>query len=175
MLNEGLAESFLDTADSLINICKNRADPCEAHIRRAISSCYFGVFHALARSAANALAGADAEERPSKAWFEVYRGLAHGPCKKACAGADQIAFPDTILTFADNFAQLQDLRHKADYDPTWQPTIEDAESHVANAKRSIESLNSVRVVDQIAFATWVLITSPGAKAAREAVRQARPA
>ncbi|QUJ76247.1 hypothetical protein KDD17_15285 [Sulfitobacter albidus] len=143
--------------------------PTQSEIRRSISSSYYAVFHALARTCANSLVGKTPSKRPNKAWVEVYRGLSHTVCQKACAQANKVAFPDCIHNFADNFQQLQELRHKADYDPGVKFEKKDAETWYQLAQLSIASLRSAENIDKKAFATWVLISSQGAKSARRSV------
>lgn len=166
MPDEGLAASLLETANSLAKCADAGEEPCQAHIRRAISTCYFAAFHALARTAANSLVGADPAVRPRKAWVEVYRGLSHGACSKACTDAAHIDFPEGILNFANTFVQLQNIRHKADYDPTWRPTVKDAEGNIKNAEMCLNALAGAEARDLLAFSTYVLITSKGAQSAR---------
>lgn len=162
MPDTGLADGHLEAAVALLAV----ENPSQSAIRRALSTCYFAAFHALARTCANALVGSDPEERPTKAWVEVYRGLNHGHGKTSCKDAASIKFPEGILKFADSFFQLQELRHKADYDPIARFDKFAALVLVEDTKLSIESLRSSSPVDKRAFAAWVLISSQGAKSAR---------
>jgi uncharacterized protein (UPF0332 family) len=142
--------------------------PTQSEIRRSISSSYYAVFHALARTCANSLVGKTPSKRPNKAWVEVYRGLNHGVCQKACGQASKVNFPICIKEFADAFQQLQEHRHKADYDPDTRFGKTEAETLYEFARLSIKSLRSARNVDKRAFAAWVLISSQGAKKSRSA-------
>lgn len=160
-----LADGHLAVARRLATSKK----PTQSEIRRSISSSYYAVFHALARTCANALVGKVPSKRPNKAWVEVYRGLSHGVCQKACGQASKVSFPDCIQLFADNFQQLQELRHKADYDPVAELEKKNAEFCLGLAQLSIQSLRSAGSVDKKAFATWVLISSQGAKSARKTI------
>lgn len=156
-------------ADGHLAVAKRLATtkrPSQAEIRRSISSSYYAVFHALARTCANSLVGKTPSRRPNKAWVEVYRGLNHGVCKKACNKASEVAFPECIQDFADAFQQLQEHRHKADYDPNLRFTKADAETMHEFARLSIVGLRSAPSIDKRAFAAWVLISSQGAKNAR---------
>ncbi|WP_299372001.1 hypothetical protein [uncultured Tateyamaria sp.] len=164
MLDAKLADGHLAVAKRLATTKR----PAQADIRRSISSSYYAVFHALARTCANALVGRTPSQRPNKAWVEVYRGLNHGICKKACEQANSVDFPLCIKEFADAFQQLQEHRHKADYDPNIRFYKADAQFWYDTARLSIESLRSASNVDKKAFSTWVLISSQGAKSARKA-------
>jgi len=168
MPDSRLADGFLETARGLIP--NKRRKPTQANLRRAISTSYYAVFHALAKVCADSLVGATKSKRPNKAWVEVYRGLTHGLCKEACTNASGIAFPPAIHDFADAFVQLQDARHMADYDPMVRPTKEQAQFYAELADQSIKALRSAPSNDRKAFAAWVLITSRGAKEARKRVK-----
>ena len=157
-------------ADGNLAVAKRLAStkrPTQSELRRSISSSYYAVFHALARTCANALVGKTPSRRPNKAWVEVYRGLNHGICKKSCKQASNVNFPDSIKEFADNFLQLQEARHRADYDPKCRFGKTDAETWYQIAKLSIESLRSANNYDKRAFSAWVLISSQGARHSRQ--------
>lgn len=164
-----LAQGFLVTARRLAPATTKK--PMQANLRRCISTCYYAVFHALAKTVADSLVGATKSRRPNKAWVEAYRGLGHGNCKNACKQAKNINFPPDLIDFADAFVQLQEARHRADYDPMYRPTKNEALTIIGIAERSIATLKSVPTKDKKAFATWVLITSPGATMARQLARE----
>jgi hypothetical protein len=166
-----LAPGLLATSRRLVRPDSKR--PSQANLRRAISTAYYAVFHALAKMCADRLVGATKSTRPNKAWVEVYRGLVHGECVTACEGARNINFPDEIKDFADSFVQLQRARESCDYDPMVRPTKDQARMYIFLAERTIEALRSTSTKDQIAFTTWVLITSKGAKRARVQVREGK--
>ena len=166
-----LASGLLATSRRLVRPDTKR--PSQASLRRAISTAYYAVFHALAKLCADRLVGATKVTRPNKAWVEVYRGLIHGECVSACQGARNVNFPESLKNFADAFVQLQRARETCDYDPMARPTKREALFYVSLAERSIAALKAVPAKDQIAFATWVLITSKGAKSARVRVRENR--
>lgn len=130
------------------------------------------MFHALARLCADSLVGTQPAKRSNKAWVEVYRGLAHSACLDACKKAHEVNFPQEIKDFADAFKQLQADRHLADYDPTTRFTKESAKQKIKFAETAIGALKTVPMLHKKAFATWVLITSHGAKEARKQARQA---
>ena len=158
-------------ADGHLAVAKRLATtkrPTQSEIRRSISSSYYAVFHALARTCANSLVGKTPSRRPNKAWVEVYRGLNHGVCQKACEQASKVNFPECIKEFADAFQQLQEHRHKADYDPDTRFGKTDAETLHEFARLSVASLRSASSVDKRAFAAWVLISSQGARKSRKA-------
>lgn len=159
-----LADGFLKTARSLI---PKGGKPDQARLRRSVSSSYYAMFHALGRLCADSLVGTQPGKRSNKAWVEVYRGLEHGPCYNACKRAAAVPFPQKIKDFADAFYQLQDDRHRADYDPVSRFSKYDAQKAHELAKDAISALKEVPMLDRRAFAAWVLITSKGANQARK--------
>lgn len=166
-----LASGLLSTCRRLVKPHAKR--PSQANLRRAISTAYYAVFHALAKMCADRLVGSTKSTRPNKAWVEVYRGLVHGECVSACENARNINFPQEIKDFSDAFVQLQRAREVCDYDPMVRPTKKQALMYVSLAEQTIAALNSASNKDQCAFATWVLITSKGAKRARVRVKEGK--
>lgn len=165
MPDANLAKSLIRTAKRLVPAQTQR--PTQANLRRCISTCYYAMFHALAKACADGLVGATKSRRPNRAWVEVYRGLDHGTSKNACSGVRNIDFPKSIKDFSEAFVQLQDARHAADYDPMVRPTKSDALFFISLAETSIAALQSVSLTDKRAFAAWVLISSKGAEKARK--------
>jgi hypothetical protein len=86
----------------------------QASLRRAISTAYYALFHALAYLCANRLVGW------SKSWevvTPIYRTLDHGRAKDAFKRiSDQHG--SHIAIIGQTFILLQDRRHTADYDPS---------------------------------------------------------
>lgn len=166
MPDSGLAQGFLLTATE--TFAATGPPPSEANLRRIISTCYYAVFHALAKCSADCLIGEDETNRSNKAWVEVYRGLEHNHCKKTCEHSRKIAFPAEIKSFAKAFIQLQSARHDAHYNPNFKPTVANVALFIDIAKKSVNALEDVEMLDRRAFATWILINSGGAKRARAA-------
>ncbi len=111
--------------------------PSEADLRRAISTAYYAMFHTLAASNAELIAGEPQSAMSSHAWERVYRRLDHGRAQNNLRGIiNQLSPPGE--NFARTFIDLQDLRQQADYDPNFSITdtitlnsIELAESAIA--------------------------------------------
>lgn len=155
-----LSEGCLIVAANLIP--RDRARPVQAALRRSISSSYYAVFHALAKSIADSLVGSVPKTRPNRAWVDVYRGIGHSTTKDACKKAGSVNFPASIRAFADSFVRLHDARNLADYDPEVRFSKEDALANLAEAKDALAALKGTEHLHKKAFAAWVLVTSPGA-------------
>lgn len=169
MPDEAIGVGFLEVAKTLCPEGVEAVPP--PHCRRAISSAYYALFHALASRCANVLVGNDGKNRSNRAWVEVYRGLDHGNCARSCQDAQEIQFPQAIKDLAQEFRQLQALRQRADYDPTYTVSKENAMYAISLAENCIKALDTVKHVDMVAFAAWLLITTQGAKNARQATRR----
>lgn len=148
--------------------------PIEA--RRAVSACYYAVYHALAKAFADALIGVDPATRPQKAWVEVYRGLDHAACLTACklAVSRKVGFPETLMNVAGEFEQLQRGRHAADYDPRESVDANQAGIWLNTAKDCVAAIENTSRNDILAFATWVLISTKGAKDTRASAYPSDP-
>ena len=75
--------NLINAGRSLLNPQRNGNPPTDEHIRRAISSAYYALFHALATSNADVLIGPPQDQKTAEAWTRVYRSLNHGPARQA--------------------------------------------------------------------------------------------
>ena len=106
---------LLDTCRKLV---PQSADPppTQADLRRAISTAYYAVFHALAASNAELIAGQPQSSISAYAWERVYRRLDHGRAQNNLRAALNLLSPVGEY-FARAFIELQSLRMEADYNP----------------------------------------------------------
>jgi uncharacterized protein (UPF0332 family) len=130
--------------------------PRQSDLKRSVSTAYYALFHALAKDAADLLVGVG-PGRADKAWVHVYRGLEHGFAKNASKEVPKLGFPDGILSCANEFIELQEVRHKADYDPRATFTRAEALEWVARAEAAIASLRAAPRRDRRAFAVQLLM------------------
>jgi uncharacterized protein (UPF0332 family) len=142
------------TARKLANASPRK--PRQAELRRAISTAYYALFHAMAKDAADMLVGVGAD-RPDKAWSHTYRALQHGEAKSACEAARGLNFPPDIKLVADAFIKLQQHRHEADYDPEFRVARIVALDAVELAEDAIRRLKAVPRRDRKAFAVQLLL------------------
>ena len=130
--------------------------PRQADLKRSISTAYYALFHVLARNGADLLVGTG-DARPGKAWTHVYRALDHGFAKKACREAANLTFPPEIMSCAKEFIELQEARHKADYDPGARYTRAEALVWVGRAETAIDNLHATPRRERKAFAVQLLL------------------
>ncbi|MDX2155656.1 MAG: hypothetical protein SFW09_04015 [Hyphomicrobiaceae bacterium] len=141
------------TARKLANASRLR--PCQSELRRAVSTAYYALFLSLAKDSADLLVGAG-RDRPEKAWSQVHRSLQHGDAKSACHQARNLGFPHEIKICCAIFIELQEMRHRADYDPDYRLSRAVALQAVDMAERAIRSLRAAPRLDRKAFAVLLL-------------------
>jgi uncharacterized protein (UPF0332 family) len=130
--------------------------PKQSDLKRAVSTAYYALFHALAQDNADLLVGKAGPNRPKKAWNQVYRALSHAAAKTACDQLRALNFPAEIVACGDAFIARQQARHDADYDPDHRITRADALSSVDLAEEAIGGLRACGRKDRLAFAVHVL-------------------
>ena len=102
--------------EKLLNLGGKGNPPTAEDIRRAVSSTYYALFHALAASNADALIGSVNNPVTARAWTRVYRGLNHRTAERELR-SHRNELSQEARDFSDNFSFLQGRRHSADYDP----------------------------------------------------------
>ena len=114
------------------------AHPSQDALRRAVSTAYYAMFHALASSNADCIVGAAHDPLTEHAWSRIYRGLNHNAARRYLL-QDQSLFSPPVRQFAADFAQLQDLRHQADYNPNTTFALPDTLTWIERAESAIET------------------------------------
>ena len=95
---------------------RQQGRPRQAMLKRAISTAYYAMFHALCNSNANLVAGQSMGPLTREAWTRTYRSLDHSPARQRMSQGTGTMEP-AVQQFATVFAQLQQQRRLADYDP----------------------------------------------------------
>ncbi len=102
--------------------------------------------------------GGSGADRSDPAWRQVYRSLDHGFAKKQFRDRQVMGrFPREIQDFADLFVELQEERHRADYDPAYRCERSDVMNSAAAAELLIRALAAAPIKDRRALAVWVLL------------------
>jgi uncharacterized protein (UPF0332 family) len=129
--------------------------PRQASLRRAVSAAYYAMFHMLAAVGASRLAPTS----PRGLRLQVRRAFAHADMKKVCksfANGRLASLPENtrhlvvdpiereIQFLADQFVQLQEARHSADYDLFPSFTRTEALQQIASAEQAFSGWNKVR-------------------------------
>jgi hypothetical protein len=148
-------DDLVALANRLASASPNK--PRQADLRRAASTAYYALFHALAKNVADTMAGAVKGHRSEQAWAQAYRGLQHGDARSACEGIRNQNLPQEIKDCADAFVVLQSARHAADYDPLHRLTRAEAVLAVQSAKDAIGKLRCATSKDCRDFTGLVLM------------------
>lgn len=136
----------------------------EAHLRRAVGTAYYAVFHCLARAAADAFIGGAQAAHP--AWSLVYRAFDHRFAKNRCGNDEamrRFGIGSELRGFATTFVYLQNRRHIADYKPRLDPgkaeerfDATEVFADIEQAREAIELMDRTAAPDRRAFAAYLL-------------------
>ena len=106
----------------------------QAAFRRAISTAYYAVFHALCTACADGLVGWSRQDLVA----DVYRALDHGVARRKLLTPAATGLSSDFARFGLSFQDLQSRRHAADYaPPSFVVTRLDAEAAVAQARDAV--------------------------------------
>jgi uncharacterized protein (UPF0332 family) len=123
----GLADEFLDDARDLATRSYGNHRP--SHMRRAISTAYYAVFHLFVEDFVEHWEFEDQRAR-------LGRMFNHGPMKNAAyqKKGDPTPLEKDLIDVAKSFAQIQQDRHRADYDSGWKLVETDVRDSVTLAE-----------------------------------------
>jgi hypothetical protein len=122
--------------------------------RRAVSTGYYAVFHAIASLCAQTLL--PGASRTSRDFERVYRGLEHGVLKNATQ-----LFPENQMRLrhiTSLAAALQKERNKSDYSPArklYSP--QECNALIEDARKTIELLKQLNLAERRTLAVSLLI------------------
>lgn len=166
---------LLETADLLCSSALGRT-PSQAMLKMGVYASYQALLHCLQNMCADGFIGDESEEdRPDKAWHEVYRSLQHEVLRKACSHQDLRFFPPEFRYVAAGVISLQKARYAAGYSLMSVVELEQAKGYVDLASHCIEIIRNARMKDKLAFATWIVFDRKGGVAdARSRARSKDP-
>jgi uncharacterized protein (UPF0332 family) len=123
--------------------------------RRAVSTAYYAVFHALAQLCADELLGGRSDRR-SEGYERVYRSLEHGALKKAFK-EEPLRRVAALEKIGNRVAELQSERIRSDYLPSRALYTKDqCLSLVQSAKSTVRSISALSEVDRKSLAVHLL-------------------
>ena len=132
--------------------------PRQSDLKRALSTAYYAMFHALCWNCADSFIGKTKASRSQPAWKQAYRAIEHGFAKHQCKNNSVMEkFPTGIQDFANQFVELQEKRHQADYDPFSKFTRHDVLTAIDAAVVAIGKLQASNIKDKRAFAAWTVM------------------
>jgi hypothetical protein len=130
-------------------------ETAQARARRAVSTGYYALFHALAASNADVLVEAPV---PDPNWLRAYRALDHRTAKTVLDRLRKTTLVESVRFFAEASVELQEKRHMADYDPI-AFDIESAALLVLQATQANQQFKLVSRGDRLDLATKLLFKS----------------
>lgn len=123
--------------------------------RRAVSTAYYAVFHALAQLCADEVSGG-LSATDDVAYVRIYRALDHGTLKTAfkTAPLNQIAMLQRI---GDRAVELQSERIRSDYLPSQSLyTVEECRAFVDSARWTVRAITRLSPEDRKTLAVFLL-------------------
>ena len=132
--------------------------PAPAAIRRAISTAYYAIFHALAANNADVLIGPAHNQLTTDAWIRIYRGLNHNQARSQLQ-QNRANLSASVQTFSDLFRDLQNERHNADYNPEATFTIQAATTWLNEVETTITDFLQTSRNERAAIAILTLVRS----------------
>ena len=136
----------------------SRGRPRQAELRRAVSTAYYALFHALALCCAEQLAGSVRSSRRNPSWTQTYRALEHGHARNQCDNqASMRAFPAEVQNFGQRFVFMQGQRQQADYAPNATFSRDRVVQLIDESEDAITAFENTGSADRRAFAIHVLL------------------
>ena len=131
-------------ARALVNgfIAGGSAPVSQTELRRAVSCAYYAMFHTLSLSNANTVIGASPADQQRWTWQQAYRAADHRPARNKLSSASLSGrFPRAIRRFGVVFADVQRVRHSADYDPHSEFSATDVTDLIDRVETTIADFN----------------------------------
>lgn len=147
---------LLDLATELTTSGGGR--PRSAALRRATSTAYYAVFHALARLCAAELVGWG---KPWAVVTPIYRSLEHRRAGKVLDELRRLHPRNPSLNvIAITFLQLQKARHDADYDPgPFQFNRNATRELISEARTAVDLIAKLSADDRLMLAVRLIATT----------------
>ena len=128
------------------------AEPSDAALRRAVSACYYALFHEIKSDAVNLIA----PNVPEVINHRIQRWFDHAEMKRVCGRFlnDKLDQPllgligqvssRELRQVCQTFVQLQDARHSADYDLGYSVTADECFEFIETAAAAITTWQSIK-------------------------------
>lgn len=125
----------------------------KAAMRRGVSSAYYAVFHALCFVCASSLVGWGRTDT----LVPIYRSLEHGLAKNRLRSIEAKEIGSHVLAIGTSFAQLQEARHAADYNPPGLPVRTDETLNlIARAREIVTLIENLDANDRLRVAILLI-------------------
>ncbi len=114
--------------------------PSQEALRRAISTAYYAMFHALAASNADLIVGRRTPANESR-WIATYRSLRHFRAENPLHGWPHL-FSPPVQNFAVVIGGIKTERENADYNPSVNFVQNEVITWIDSAERAIIDFNA---------------------------------
>jgi len=146
--------SELLSVAKFLSTSSGSASPSDAHLRRAVSTAYYAVFHRVSLAAATRFIGHGQEHSPGFA--TLYRAFNHGDLKKVFEALSKTtlsekyrdllqraALSQDMRAFAAAFPSLKVFRHLADYHPAVRFSPSEVLAVINEAEFALEAFDRI--------------------------------
>ncbi len=145
-------DDLLELADHLAR--REIRRPKQASLRRAISTAYYAVFHALAYLCADELVGWN---KPWEVFTPIYRALDHSAARKLFVqDRNGETYGEDVAEIGRIFVVLQQQRYAADYDPEFSSSREKTLELVRLARQAVEAMLRLNADKQLLLAVHLI-------------------
>ena len=131
--------------------------PRQAMLRRAVSTAYYAMFHALCQSNADTLVGPSPSGPDIELWLDTYRTLDHRAAKNRLTSYISLRQDLTLRDFARTFVSMQEQRIFADYDPTARFVRSQVNTFIGRAEVATRAFCSVPAQTRRSLALYLLV------------------
>ncbi|WP_159012675.1 hypothetical protein [Bradyrhizobium sp. S69] len=159
-------EHLFEQAEELIKPLA-AGPPRQVNIRRAISTAYYGLFHAMLAAGADQFIGVT--KRDTSQYSLVYRSVDHRGLRNLCEEikkqnlparyqpyAPSNGFGPNIQALASTVVELQEKRHAADYNPMQRMRRIDADLAIKTARAALMRFEKASPKRKLAFLALLL-------------------
>lgn len=149
MASVTMVSRLLDAADVLVKEGRRS----RAFRRRAVSTAYYAVFHALAKLCAESLL--PSADRSADDYSRVYRALGHGSLTEAFATLKE---QERLRRIGELVVPLRSARERADYLPPIETefTSDKVKELVDQARRAVQEIETLDRAERRTLATRLL-------------------
>lgn len=164
---------LLDLADDLVGRSAGAGRPRTVRLRRGVSTAYYALFHTISQHASQRLLG---EFEWSEAHSTAARWIAHTDLRMLADVANGrgskaliqvLGSVDTRLAdIAQNFIDLQDMRHDADYNDFFVIDRTAAVRRAESARSSVEMAHELFREEEASYDRFIRLVMGGVKIAR---------
>ena len=131
--------------------------PRQAMLRRAVSTAYYAMFHALCESSADTLVGQSPSGPHADLWVDTYRALQHRSAKNRLASYIQLIQDPALRDFGQLFGIMQQQRISADYDPRARFVRSEVVTFIGRTEAAIHAFYNAPVSTRRRLAIYLLV------------------